>query len=64
MNTAVTQKIKEKIVSTVNLLIFYRATKRNSPLSLLKHPSLVQFLNQWFLSKMTSYLCMDSFKKS
>ena len=64
MNTAVTQKMKEKIISAVSLLIFYRATKRNSLLSLLEHLSLVQFLNQWFLSKMTSYLCMDSFKKS
>ena len=64
MNTAVTQKMKEKIVSIVSLLIFYQATRRNSLLSLLEHPSLVLFLNQWLLSKRTSYFCMVSFKQS
>ena len=64
MNTAVTQKMKKKIVSAVSVLIFYQATRRNSLLWILEHPSLVQFLNQWFLSKRMSYLCMDSFKKS
>ena len=64
MNTAVTQKMKEKIVSIVSLLIFYQTTRRNSLLSLFEHPSLVLFLNQWFLSKRTSYFCLVSFKKS